>query len=84
MELNPDFRTQVLPQAGAINPLRNWSSQIRQKNLRSIAMAVSKQSDLILRDLTLPKIDGEEATRRIKVDPATQISPLRMLLSGDS
>jgi len=47
-------------------------------------MAVSKQSDLILRDLTLPKIDGEEATRRIKVDPATQISPLRMLLSGDS
>ena len=35
-------------------------------------MATSEQPDLILMDLTLPDIDGEEATRRIKADPATK------------
>jgi CheY-like chemotaxis protein len=33
---------------------------------QGIAMATSEQPDLILMDLTLPDIDGEEATRRIK------------------
>jgi CheY-like chemotaxis protein len=61
---------------------------------QGIAMASSEQPDLILMDLTLPDIDGEEATRRIKADPATKgipvialtanaMSPL-MALSGGS
>jgi CheY-like chemotaxis protein len=33
---------------------------------QGVAMAASEQPDLILMDLTLPDIDGEEATRRIK------------------
>ncbi|HZN82908.1 MAG TPA: response regulator [Mycobacterium sp.] len=54
---------------------------------QGIAMAVSEQPDLILMDLTLPNIDGEEATRRIKADPATQRIPVIALtanaMSGD-
>jgi len=50
-------------------------------------MAASEQPDLILMDLTLPKMDGEEATRRIKADPATQRIPVIALtanaMSGD-
>jgi DNA-binding NtrC family response regulator len=39
---------------------------------QGVVMAASEQPDLILMDLTLPGIDGEEATRRIKGDPATK------------
>ena len=54
---------------------------------QGIAMASSEQPDLILMDLTLPDIDGEEATRRIKADPATKRIPVIALtanaMSGD-
>lgn len=54
---------------------------------QGVAMAASEQPDLILMDLTLPKVDGEEATRRIKADPATQRIPVIALtanaMSGD-
>ena len=36
---------------------------------QGIAMATSEQPDLILMDLTLPDIRGEEATQRILIDP---------------
>jgi CheY-like chemotaxis protein len=36
---------------------------------QGVSMAASEQPDLILMDLTLPDIDGEEATRRIKGGP---------------
>jgi CheY-like chemotaxis protein len=54
---------------------------------QGIAMAAAEQPDLILMDLTLPTIDGEDATRRIKADPATQRIPVIALtanaMSGD-
>jgi len=54
---------------------------------QGIAMAASEQPDLILMDLTLPDIDGEEATRRIKADRATQRIPVIALtahaMAGD-
>ena len=39
-------------------------------------MAASEKPDMILMDLTLPDIRGEEATRRIKADPATGRIPV--------
>jgi CheY-like chemotaxis protein len=54
---------------------------------KGVAMAASEQPDLILMDLTLPDIDGEEATRRIKADAATKAIPIIALtanaMSGD-
>jgi CheY-like chemotaxis protein len=54
---------------------------------QGVAMASSEQPDLILMDLTLPDIDGEEATRRIKADPVTKAIPVIALtanaMSGD-
>ena len=54
---------------------------------KGLLLARSEAPDLILMDLTLPNIDGEEATRRIKADPATQRIPVIALtanaMSGD-
>jgi two-component system cell cycle response regulator DivK len=49
---------------------------------QGIAMASSEQPDLILMDLTLPDLDGEEATRRIKSDPATKRIPIIALTAN--
>ena len=52
-----------------------------------VNMATSESPDLILMDLSLPVIDGWEATRQIKADPATQMIPLIALtahaMAGD-
>ena len=43
---------------------------------QGIAMAQSESPDLILLDLSLPEIDGWEATRCLKADPATRDIPV--------
>ena len=52
-----------------------------------INMASSESPDLILMDLSLPVVDGWEATRIIKADPATQAIPVIALtahaMAGD-
>jgi CheY-like chemotaxis protein len=49
---------------------------------QGVAMATSEKPDLILMDLTLPDIRGEEATRRIKADPATSRIPVVALTAN--
>ena len=43
---------------------------------QGVAMAASEQPALILMDLGLPKLDGWEATRRIKSDASTRHIPV--------
>jgi CheY-like chemotaxis protein len=43
---------------------------------RGIAMARDQSPDLILMDMSLPEIDGWEATRTLKADPATRAIPV--------
>ncbi len=52
-----------------------------------LAMASAHKPDLILMDIQLPVLDGYEATRRIKADPALKHIPIIAVtsyaLSGD-
>ena len=52
-----------------------------------VAAAAAHRPDLILMDIQLPVLDGYEATRRIKADPALKAIPIIVVtsyaLSGD-
>jgi CheY-like chemotaxis protein len=50
--------------------------------MQGIAMAGSEQPDLILMDLTLPDMNGQEVTRRIKADAATKRIPVIALTAN--
>ncbi len=43
---------------------------------RGITMAREQSPDLIVMDMSLPELDGWEATRRLKADPATRAIPI--------
>jgi two-component system, cell cycle response regulator DivK len=53
----------------------------------ALSVAAAERPDLILMDIQLPILDGYEATRRIKADPALKAIPVIAItsyaLSGD-
>jgi two-component system cell cycle response regulator DivK len=55
---------------------------IATDGVQGVVMAASEQPDLIIMDLTLPDMDGWEATRRIKADPTTKHIPIIALTAN--
>jgi CheY-like chemotaxis protein len=60
---------------------------IASDGAQGVAMAATEQPDVILMDLSLPVLDGWEATRQIKSAPATRRIPVIALsahaMAGD-
>lgn len=58
-----------------------------QDGAQGVAIAAEQRPDLILMDIQMPVMDGYEATRRIKADPALASIPIIAVtsyaLSGD-
>jgi two-component system, cell cycle response regulator DivK len=79
VEMNRDLLTQLLED--------DYVLVIAVDGRMGVAMAASHTPDLILMDLSLPVIDGWEATRRIKANPATAGIPVIAItanaMSGD-
>lgn len=56
-----------------------------QDGWEAIRLARAWQPDLVLLDIMMPELDGYEACRRLKADPATQHIPVVMVTAlGDS
>lgn len=68
-ELNSDMLTRRLQKRG-------YEVHLATDGAQAVAMTKSLQPHLVLMDISLPLIDGCEATRRIKADPATQSIPI--------
>src|SRR5258708_13615878 len=49
---------------------RGFSCELARSGREAVAMAAALKPDLILMDLSLPEMNGWEATRALKADPA--------------
>src|SRR5437763_12901222 len=79
-EMNRDMLTRRLARKG-------FDAIAAVDGQQGLELAHSAQPDLILMDMSLPVLDGWEATRQIKADPATRAIPVIALtahaMAGD-
>ena len=68
-EVNADMLSRRLTKRGYIVTLAS-------DGLQGVELAGAVQPDMILMDVSLPGIDGWEATRRLKADPMTAHIPV--------
>jgi len=68
VELNRDLLVQLLEEDYELLTATNGAA--------GIELATRERPDLILMDLSLPVVDGWEATRRIKANPALRHIPI--------
>jgi two-component system, cell cycle response regulator DivK len=72
--LNRDLLTQLLED--------EYEILIAVDGAAGVEMAVAHRPDLILMDLSLPLLDGWEATRRIKANPPTAAIPVMAITAN--
>jgi CheY-like chemotaxis protein len=71
-DLNRDMLSRRLAKKG-------YEVVLAVDGLEAVEKAFSENPDLILMDMDLPKLDGWEATRRLKADPRTANTPVLAL-----
>lgn len=74
-EMNRDMLSRRLVRNG-------FTVAIAVDGQQGVEMAASEKPDVILMDMSLPVMDGWEATRRIKADPATRGIPVIALTAN--
>ena len=72
VEDNPDNRTLIVD----ILLSQDYKVLVAPNGIECLRLIQSERPDLILMDLSLPKLDGWEATRRIKADPTLSEIPV--------
>jgi two-component system, cell cycle response regulator DivK len=79
-EMNRDMLSRRLARSG-------YEVVIAVQGEEGVALARTASPDLVLMDMSLPVLDGWEATRRLKGDPATREIPVIALtahaMAGD-
>ncbi len=64
-----------------------WHAIIATDGRQGVDLAGSERPDLVLMDMSLPVLDGWEATRQLKKNPATRMIPVIALtahaMAGD-
>jgi two-component system, cell cycle response regulator DivK len=68
-EMNRDMLSRRLTRRG-------FEVLIAENGQSGVDLAVSERPDLVLMDMSLPVMDGWEATRRLKADPDTSAIPI--------
>ncbi|MEO8216766.1 MAG: response regulator [Acidobacteriota bacterium] len=68
-DMNRDMLSRRLQRKG-------YETVIAVDGQEGLAMAASESPDLILMDMSLPVIDGWEATRRLKASESTRMIPI--------
>jgi len=68
-EMNRDMLCRRLSRKG-------YSVLVAQDGVEGLSLARSQTPDLIIMDLSLPNVDGWEASRRLKADAATSAIPI--------
>jgi two-component system, cell cycle response regulator DivK len=79
-EMNRDMLSRRLSRKG-------YEILIAVDGAQGVSMTVSNQPDIVLMDMSLPVLDGWEATRQLKSNPQTKAIPIIALtahaMSGD-
>jgi CheY-like chemotaxis protein len=79
-EMNRDMLSRRLARKG-------YAVALAIDGRQGVEMAQTMDYDLVLMDMSLPEVDGWDATRQLKADPATEALPIIALtahaMSGD-
>ncbi len=68
-EMNRDVLARLLQKRG-------YSILFAEDGESAVAMALAEHPDLILMDISLPKMDGYEVTMRLRADPSMKTVPI--------